>query len=113
MSVAFYIENSYKVSELITKKYSTSFSLATSVLEKGPRTFVVAVHTSSDETRDYSIIDKIISRVSEIYREMENVSGADGCRVSQVRCRGRSGNLVDEAWKTINRTVTYGVLYQE
>ena len=85
----------------------------TTVLEKGPRTFVVAVHTSADETRDYTIIDKIISRISKIYKGMENVTGADGCRVSEVRCRGRSGNLVDEGWKTISRTVTYGVLYRE
>lgn len=44
MSVAFYIENSYKVSELITKKYSTSFSLATSALEKEKRRAIYAVY---------------------------------------------------------------------
>ena len=44
MSVAFYIENSYKVSELITKRYSTSFSLATSVLEKEKRKAIYAVY---------------------------------------------------------------------
>ena len=44
MSVAFYIENSYKVSELITKKYSTSFSLATSVLEKEKRKAIYAIY---------------------------------------------------------------------
>lgn len=84
-----------------------------SSLEKGPRTFVIAVHTLQDETRDYDIIDKILFRVSQIFSDMENVSGVDGCRVSQVRCRGRSGNLTDEGWKTITRTSTYGVLYQE
>ena len=44
MSVAFYIENSYKVSELITKKYSTSFSLATSMLEKEKRKAIYAIY---------------------------------------------------------------------
>ena len=44
MSVAFYIENSYKVSELITNKYSTSFSLATSVLEKEKRKAIYAIY---------------------------------------------------------------------
>jgi phytoene/squalene synthetase len=44
MSVEFYIENSYKISELITKKYSTSFSLATSLLEKEKRLAIYAVY---------------------------------------------------------------------
>ncbi len=44
MDVEFYIENSYKLSELITKKYSTSFSLATSLLEKDKRKAVYAIY---------------------------------------------------------------------
>lgn len=44
MSVEFFIENSYKVSKLITKEYSTSFSLATSFLEKEHRRAIYAVY---------------------------------------------------------------------
>ena len=44
MNLDFYIENSFKVSELITKKYSTSFSLATSLLEKEKRKAVYAIY---------------------------------------------------------------------
>jgi len=44
MNVEFYIENSYKLSELITKKYSTSFSLATSLLEKEKRKAIYAIY---------------------------------------------------------------------
>ena len=44
MNVEFYIENSYKLSELITKKYSTSFSLATSLLEKDKRKAIYAIY---------------------------------------------------------------------
>lgn len=40
----FYIENSYKLSELITKKYSSSFSLATSMLEKEKRKAIYAIY---------------------------------------------------------------------
>jgi len=44
MNVEFYLENSYKLSELITKKYSTSFSLATSLLEKDKRKAICAIY---------------------------------------------------------------------
>lgn len=44
MNVEFYITNSYKVSELITKRYSTSFSLATALLEKEKRNAVYAIY---------------------------------------------------------------------
>ena len=44
MSVGFFIDNSYKISELITKKYSTSFSLATSLLEKEKKRAIYAVY---------------------------------------------------------------------
>ncbi len=44
MSVNFYFEVSNKISELITKKYSTSFSLATSLLEKDVRDAIYAVY---------------------------------------------------------------------
>ena len=44
MNVEFYIQNSYKASELIAKKYSTSFSLATSLLEKEKRKAIYAIY---------------------------------------------------------------------
>ncbi|MDC0584439.1 phytoene/squalene synthase family protein [Bacteroidales bacterium] len=44
MNVDFYIENSYAISRLITEKYSTSFSLATSLLEKEKRRAIYAVY---------------------------------------------------------------------
>ncbi|PVX49214.1 phytoene/squalene synthetase [Balneicella halophila] len=44
MNVDFYIENSYHISKLITKKYSTSFSLATSLLEKEKKRAIYAVY---------------------------------------------------------------------
>ena len=44
MNVEIYIKNSYKLSELITKKYSTSFSLATSLLETEKRKAIYAIY---------------------------------------------------------------------
>ncbi|PID93442.1 MAG: phytoene synthase [Bacteroidetes bacterium] len=44
MSVPFFVANSYSISEFITRKYSTSFSLATSLLEKPQREAIYAVY---------------------------------------------------------------------
>jgi len=44
MNVKFYIENSYELSKLITQKYSTSFSLATSLLETEKRKAIYAIY---------------------------------------------------------------------
>lgn len=44
MSVELYIENSYKISELVTQKYSTSFSLATSLLDEEQRKAIYAIY---------------------------------------------------------------------
>ena len=44
MNIEFYIENCYQISKLITKRYSTSFSLATSLLEKDIRRAIYAIY---------------------------------------------------------------------
>ncbi len=44
MDTEFYINSSYAISKLVTKKYSTSFSLATSLLERDKRKAVYAVY---------------------------------------------------------------------
>lgn len=44
MSLEFYFDNSYKVSELLTKRYSTSFSLATSLLESEKRRAIYGIY---------------------------------------------------------------------
>ena len=44
MDLNFYRKTSYQVSKLITKKYSTSFSLATSMLEKEVRTAIYGIY---------------------------------------------------------------------
>ncbi|MGC9150853.1 MAG: phytoene/squalene synthase family protein [Microbacter sp.] len=44
MNVEFYMENSYQIAEFITKRYSTSFSLATSLLKKEQRKAIFAIY---------------------------------------------------------------------
>ncbi len=44
MNVEFYIENSYKISRLVTREYSTSFSLATSMLERDVKKGIYAIY---------------------------------------------------------------------
>jgi len=55
MNIDFFIDNCYRVSELITKRYSTSFSLAASLMEKEKRQAIYAVYgfvRLADETVD-------------------------------------------------------------
>ncbi len=44
MSYEFYLSNCYKVSKLLTKNYSTSFSLATSLLKREQRNAIYAIY---------------------------------------------------------------------
>lgn len=85
----------------------------TTAIAKGPRTFTIAVHINSEMSRDYGTIDFILAQASKSLTGIEDVIGADGCRVSQVAKTGRSGNLLDEGWNTITRNATFGVLYDE
>lgn len=80
---------------------------------KGPRTLEVNVHQPWDESRDYTKIDEILFRVDKLLLPVENEIGSDNVRVSQIRRLGRSGNQTDEAWRTITRQATYGVLWAE
>jgi hypothetical protein len=84
-----------------------------SKLSRGERTVTVAVHRNWEIDRDFSPIDKILNRIDALLLNVENESGTDGVRVTSIRRSGRSGNMADEGWKTITRTSTYGVLYDE
>jgi len=88
------------------------FSAATS-LSRGPRTCTVAVHHSWDDDRDFAPLTAILNKIDAVLLPMEATTGGDGLRVTSIRRQGRSGNLVDEGWKTITRTSTYGVLFNE
>ena len=83
------------------------------VIARGPRTVTIAVHHSWDIDRDYRPIDKILNRIDQLLLPIEQAIGTDGVRVSKVMRQGRSANMADEGWKTITRTATYGVLYDE
>lgn len=84
-----------------------------SALSRGPRTCTIAVHHPLDEDRDYFPLTQILNTVDDIILPIEDTAGTDELRVTSIRRAGRSGNLTDEGWKTITRTATYGVLYQE
>ncbi len=44
MNIDFYIDSSYNIAKLITNKYSTSFSLATSLLERDKKRAIYAIY---------------------------------------------------------------------
>lgn len=97
----------------LTLSFSETLMSSVSAISKGPRTLEVNVHHPMDIDRDYAKIDKIINRIDVIYLGMENFSGSDNVRITKIRRIGRSGNDVDEGWRTITRQATYGVLYDE
>lgn len=82
-------------------------------ISRSPRTMTLWVHAPMDRTRDYTQIEKILNRIENIFVNLEQQIGTDGIRVTCITKQGRSGNLIDDAWKTITRNATYGVLYDE
>ena len=82
-------------------------------LNKGPRTVIIAVHQPDHLVRSFDKINKVIERVTEIYLKIVQQSGEDKVRVTQIKLTGKSAQRDDPGWKTLTRTATYGVLYQE
>lgn len=97
---------------VINWQESTVYSNNTGI-NKAPRFMMIWVHTPQDETRDYRLIDRILNRLDDILLPIEHKTGSDGMRVTCITKQGRSGNLIDDGWKTIARNATYGVLYDE
>jgi len=97
----------------VTVAFEELLLASPSKLSRGERTVTVAVHRNWEIDRDFSPIDKILNRIDALLLNVENESGTDGVRVTSIRRSGRSGNMADEGWKTITRTSTYGVLYDE
>lgn len=88
-------------------------TIANSAISRGPRTVTIAVHHNAEIDRDYGPITEILNLADAALLSIDDDTGSDGVRVSQVKRQGRSGNLLDEGWNTITRTATYGVSYNE
>lgn len=97
----------------LTISFEEMLMSGVSSLAKGPRTCTVAVHHPFDIDRDFATLTSILNRVDEVLLPLEDTAGSDGLRITSIRRQGRGGNQVDEGWKTITRTTTYGVLYDE
>ena len=82
-------------------------------VRRGPRVMTLWVHTPWDRSRDYRPIDRILSRIDQLFSGVEHYTGSDGVRITGIRKAGASGNLRDPAWKTICRNAAYQVLYDE
>lgn len=78
-----------------------------------PRTLILWVHQPWDITRSFNKIDSVLNAIDNVLMGLEQQLGSDNIRVSCINKQGRSGNLVDDAWKTIARNATYRVLYDE
>ena len=93
--------------------FSQTYTGMQNGIAKAPRVMTLWVHSPLDRGRDYRIIDRILNRIDSILLGIEQQSGSDGIRITCVTKQGRSGNLIDDGWKTIARNATYGVLYDE
>ncbi len=93
--------------------YSQTYTGMQNGIVKAPRVMMLWVHCPMDRSRDYRIIDRILNRVDALLLPIEHESGSDNVRVTCIHKQGRSGNLMDDGWKTIARNATYGVLYDE
>ena len=97
----------------ITVDFEEVIMSSTTSLSRGPRSCTIAVHHPWDDDRDFGPLTSILNKIDAVLLPMEATTGGDGLRVTAVLRQGRSGNLVDEGWKTITRTATYGVLFNE
>lgn len=93
--------------------YSQTYTGMENGIVKAPRVMTLWVHSPLDRGRDYRIIDRILNRIDLILLPFDQKIGSDGVRITCVHKQGRSGNLIDDGWKTIARNATYGVLYDE
>lgn len=84
-----------------------------SSIAKGPRNITIAVHHPWEIDRDFDTLTSILNRVVEILIPVEQQSGTDGIRVTEIKRRGRSRHYEDEGWQTITMSQTFGVLYDE
>ena len=98
---------------IVTIACEESLVASPSVMSRGARTITIAVHRSYDIDRDYAPLDRILNRIDALLLSIENETGTDGVRVTSINRSRRSANMVDDGWKTITRTSTYGVLYDE
>lgn len=82
-------------------------------INRGPRAMQISVHVDRNQTRDYSVIDRILGRVGALLLPMEQLTGTDDIRVCCIRPTARSGNLTDGRWRTITRNALYSILLDD
>lgn len=99
----------------ISVSFDETTIIAPTKVSRGPRTITIAVHRPEEQGRDYDSITSILNRIDELILPIEDEAGTDGIRVTSIRrsVPSRTGNLVDEGYRTATRAATYGVLHQE
>lgn len=80
-------------------------------INRGPRDLMVWVHTPKERALNFLILERILERINDIWAGVLAETGTDGVRVTSVKRRGQSGNLIDDGWKTLARNAIFSVLY--
>lgn len=81
-------------------------------LPRAPRVMTIWVHSPIEISTDFEHLDKILDRIDQLLRNLEQAPGSDGYTITSVSINGRSGDLKDPAFQTICRSADYGVLYR-
>lgn len=79
----------------------------------GEQTMQIWVHIPLAVEREYNDINAILNRIDELILPIQNNTGEDGIRVTQVRFYSRSRNTRDPGWDTVTRFGLYGVLFDQ
>lgn len=82
-------------------------------VNRGPRTVYAWVHTPDKDERDYTIINRILKVIDEVFSAVELWVGSDQVRITEMKRISVSENLRDEGWSTIARHADYRVLYDD
>jgi hypothetical protein len=79
----------------------------------GPRMLDVWVHIPMEISSDYGRLDEILYFVTKALRALIQKPGEDGFTVTQIIEHGKSADFYDNAYDTISRNASFGVLSHE
>lgn len=82
-------------------------------VQTGPRDLAVWAHSPMENGTDYTIVNKVLKRITSILEAIVHEVGDDEVSVTQAKKIGASRNLRDPGFNTICRYNRYEVLLHD
>lgn len=79
---------------------------------QGPQILTVWAHWPKEDSTDYSKLDEILKRITDVLVAMEHVNGGDGNIVTSVRFTGYGRDLLDPGYQTITKNSAFEVQFR-